>query len=349
MGAVAAAGIAYKNWPSSGELTGNFDPYQMPMDWTRVGVGTFAQNAIRNDMDYARKFSPPCNSDSTAVNTYSFGLSLALACGNYEFFDAFMNNFVESVSDKDGGLKNALLFYLFAFNCARSENWGRYACKNLIEHYHVLNLGDDSRIIDTSKFAGYNHPGWKPLSVAYVIAPVIRRDDYVLLSIIFNTRVEANFVRLVRDMGLANLDDDDGIHERLTEILRANKEDSRELPIFTQLYPQILNWRFDSRGNHVAAGTPRSHHLLMYAIRRCGVNCARALADKEILPNWWSITDDRSKSPFEYIKFLLGLPSYASDADAMKQLYCALWDKAVAQGAGAQLDQDLSPEKLKYR
>lgn len=280
-----------------------------------------------------------------------------------------MDKFVENVSDAQSGLKNALLFYLFVFNCACSKNWGRYACKNLIEHYNVLDLGDDSRIIGWDKdfnFTSYKQPGWNPISVARVIEPVIKRNDQALLRIIFKTgavqptdcltyvsdsknpRAKACFVSLVRDMGLANLDDN-GIYGGLIKILRADKEESRGLPTFAQLYPQILNWRFDSKGNHVAAGTPKSHHLLMYAIKKCGVDCARALADKEILPNWWSITDNKSKSPFEYIKFLLGLPSYASDADDMKQLYCDLWDKAVAQGAGAQLDQDLSPEKLKYR
>jgi len=380
VGAVAAAGVAYKYWSSSNSgasvssstLSGNLDPATMLFDYTMYVKTDFEKAALNGDSNFLNKMQFQAGINSTGINNYSMGLCFALACGHYEFVDKFLNKFVDSVSDTKPGLREALLFYMFCFSVRSDRFPARYACKNLVEHYGVLSPSNEqSRIIGTKwdgpvlNFTGYKlAPNWCPLAVVPELQSVIDRNDIALLRIIFRTGdvkptdclewlnksrnpfAEANFVRLVRDMGLANLNDK-GIYDELIKILQANKANIRDLPIFVQLYPQVLDWWFDDEGNHVAAGTSKSHHLLMYAILRHSWNCAFVLADNEILPNWWSITDNKSKSPFEYINFLLSRDSHKSAEIDMKQFYCALWDKAVAQGA--RLDQNLSPETLGYR
>lgn len=361
--------MAYKD-QAPGDLSGDFDPYRMAMNLQRVAGDEFAQKAIDGDVEYARNFEIPYESScSININNYSLGLSLALACGKYEFFDAFMNKFVRSVSDANDGLKNALLVYLLASACVFQTNWARYACKNLIEHYQVLNLGDDSRIIawdsDSGNFAGYKQPGWKPVSVACVIAPVIKRNDQALLRIIFKTGavqptdcltivrdchpiVKRAFVRSFIDESLVDLVDLDATSLKNKLIKTVANNDVRTFELLTTFYPSVLNWRISDDGDvDITGKNDQYKHLLIYTILKKAYKCTLFLADANIISNWWGVAEKGSTNPFDYINYLINKRG-RKDEDT-KKFYCDLYDRAVGQRVDFSNCLRLVPERLGYR
>lgn len=360
--------MAYKD-QAPGDLSGDFDLYQMIMNWKRVEGDEFAQRAIDGDVEYARNFVIPYESSSININDYSLGLSLALACGNYGFFDTFMEKFIINVSDANDGLKNVLLVYLLACACVFQTNWARYTCKNLIEHYHVLNLGDDSRIIrwdsNSGKFAGYKQPNWKPVSVACVIAPVIKRNDQALLRIIFKTGavqptdcltivkdchpiVKRAFVRSFIDESFVDLVDLDATSLKDELIKTVANNDVRTFELLTTFYPSVLNWRISDDGDVDMTGKNDQYkHLLIYTILKKAYKCTLFLADANIISEWWRVAEKASTNPFDYINYLINKKS-RNDKDT-KEFYCDLYDRAVDQRVDFSQCLRLVPEQLGYR
>lgn len=374
VGAVAAAGVAYKNWPSK-------DDFDLDKLLNNVSTSLSDRVVDKEFIKCAAKGDKTCLNDlschqfaradhnPSVISEYELGLAVALYYGKYDFFDEFISAFNRD-SYSGGKVGNEwFYYYMLRYVCTYSDKFLSVACMHLLNRYGgSINSYINRGYLQDSEC--YRHKLDSETIAKDIAAPLISRGQWDLLKKICETglvdplyclkyvkdasSVEYTIPRFVSEfLRDRRINNEQKLHEALMQAI--NNDDLDSLQLYLILNPEILNWGFSFNGERCDSN---GVHLFAYLCYKGRFKLAEVLTDDGVMERWY-YTEVCGATFFEWfracINHMMGqggtywFSDDVTDVNTAKNWYCKLWDKAVAQGAGAQLDQNLSPEKLGYR
>lgn len=373
VGAVAAAGVAYKNWPSKDDfdLDKLLNNVSTPLS-DKVVDKEFIKCAAKGDETCIQIFSSHqfLGSDHSPeeFNKYALGLAVAIYYGKYTFFDNFIRAFNKGPYS-NGKVGNEWFYYhMLRYVCTYSDKFLSVACMHLLNRYSDrINSYINGGYLQDSK--NYSHKLDSETIAKDIAAPLISRGQWDLLKEICKTGLvdPCYCLKYVKDanslsytlsqfvcdfLGDRRIENETELLERLYKtITNKNLDGFRSLIIVNS---EILNWKFTFQYAHIGQdGTS----LLGVVCHNGEFEFANVLTDEGLIKDWYYTrvcgTDfftwfkECIDGMTEGSRSMYTFSGNVEDVGMARSWYCKLWDKAGEQGA--RLDQNLSPEKLGYR